>query len=112
MPLQRAVERDALTDQAFAVVDQQPQIELRPVQIRGREGLKALLQRDAGDRDGVDRIGLAALTRAPTGRRAQVGRDPQHPLAASDQKPLQATGDVPAVLKRPDPLAVKLARPP
>jgi hypothetical protein len=65
------------------VIDQQPQIQLGPVQMRGREGLKTLLQRDARDSDRVDRIGLAALTRAPTGRRAQVGRDPQHPLAAT-----------------------------
>ena len=42
MPLQRAVERDALTNKPFAVVDQQPQIELRPVQVRDREGVQAL----------------------------------------------------------------------
>ena len=89
MPLQRAVERDALTDEPFAVIDEQPQIQLGPVQVRGREGVKALLQRDPSDSERVDRIGLAALTRAPTGCRAQVGRDPQHPLAAADQKPLQ-----------------------
>jgi hypothetical protein len=37
---------------------------------------------------------------------------PQHPLAALDQKPLKRSGDVPAVLKRPHPLAVEAARPP
>src|SRR5215216_7892695 len=41
-----------------------------------------------------------------------MGRDSQHPLAAPDQKPPQRAGDVPAILKRPDPLAVKAARPP
>jgi hypothetical protein len=34
MPLQRAVERDALADEAFAVVDEQPQIELGPIEVR------------------------------------------------------------------------------
>jgi hypothetical protein len=62
MPLQRVVEPDALTDEPLAVIDQQPQIELWPVppQVRGREGLKALLQRNPGDSERVDRIGLAA----------------------------------------------------
>jgi hypothetical protein len=41
-----------------------------------------------------------------------MGWDPQHPLAALDQKPLQDRRDVPAVLKRPHPLAVEAARPP
>jgi hypothetical protein len=40
MPLQRAVERDALTDQPFAVIDQQPQVELGPIQVRDRERLQ------------------------------------------------------------------------
>ena len=67
MPLQRAVELDAVTDQPFAVIDQQPQIELGPVQVRGREGLQALLQRGAGDVERVDRSDLPrwrALLRA------------------------------------------------
>jgi len=40
-----------------------------------------------------------------------MGRDPQHPLAALDQKPLKRPGHMPAVLKRPYPLAVQAARP-
>ena len=60
----------------------------------------------------VDRIGLAALTSALASAGGQVRRDPQHPLAAADQKPLQRPRDVPAVLKRPHPLAIKAARPP
>ena len=64
MPQQRAVELDALADQPFAVIDQQPQVELGPVQVRGRERLQALLQRGAGDVERVDRIGLAALAGA------------------------------------------------
>jgi hypothetical protein len=56
VPQQRAVELDAMADQPFAVVDQQPQVELGPVQVRGREGLQALLQRGAGDVECVDRV--------------------------------------------------------
>jgi hypothetical protein len=33
MPQQRAVELDAMADQAFAMVDEQPQVELGPVQV-------------------------------------------------------------------------------
>jgi hypothetical protein len=72
MSLKGAVESDALANQAFAMIDEQPQIELGPGQVRDREAVKALLQRNAGDTERVDRVGLAALTSAPTRRRAQV----------------------------------------
>src|SRR5215218_9575973 len=112
MPQQRAVELDAMADEALAVVDEQPQVELGPVQLRGREGLQALLQRGAGDSERVDRVGLAALARALARLRRQVRRDPQHALAALDQKPLERPGDMPAVLERPHAVAVEPARPP
>jgi hypothetical protein len=111
MPQQGAVELHAMANESLAVVDEQPQIELGPLQVRGREGLQAFLQRDAGDVERVDGIRLAALTGAAARVRGQMGRDPQHPLAALDQKPLQRPRDVPAVLKRPHPLAVEAARP-
>jgi hypothetical protein len=34
MPLHRVVEPDALADQALAVIDEQPHVELGPVQLR------------------------------------------------------------------------------
>jgi hypothetical protein len=37
MPEQGAVELDALADEPLAMVDEQPQIELGPVQVRGRD---------------------------------------------------------------------------
>jgi hypothetical protein len=111
MPQQRAVELDTLADQALAVVDEQPQVQLGPIQLRGRKGLQALLQRGASDVERVDRIRLAAPASAPARLRGQVRRDPQHPLAAPDQKPLQRPGHVPAVLQRPDTLAIEAARP-
>jgi hypothetical protein len=111
MPQQRAVELDAMPDQALAVVNQEPQVELGPVQLRGREALQAFLQRGAGDVDRVDPVRLAALTGAPAALRGQVRRDPQHALAAPDQKPLQRPGDVPAILKCPHTVAAEAARP-
>jgi hypothetical protein len=102
---------DALADQPFAVVDEQPQIELGALQLRGREGFQALLQRGAGHVERVDRVRLAALARASAALRCQVRRDPQHPLAALDQKPLERPGDVPAVLKRPHAIDIDPARP-
>ena len=69
MPLQRVVERDALADQALAMVDEQPQIELGPVQLRRRQGIQAFAQRRPRDRDRVDAVGLAAPARAATRRR-------------------------------------------
>src|SRR5215218_7832295 len=111
VPEQRAVELNAMADEPFAMVDQQPQVQLRPVQERGREGLQALLQCGAGNVERVDRVRLAALACALAGLRAQVRRDPQHPLAALDQEPLQRSRDVPAILKRPHAVAVEAARP-
>jgi hypothetical protein len=64
------------------VVDQQPQIELGVVQLRGRKGLQPLLQRAAGNSERVDHVGLAALAGALARSGRQVRRDPQHPLPA------------------------------
>jgi hypothetical protein len=93
------------------MVDEQPQVELGPVQVRGRERVQALLQCGAGHVERVYRIRLAALAGAAPRLRGQVRGDPQHALPAFDEKPLQRSGDVPAVLKRPHPLAVEAARP-
>ena len=112
MPLQRVVERDALADQPLAVIDQQPQIELGPVQLRGRQRVQALAQRRPRDRDRVDAVGLPALAsaRAATSAISCVVHA-HHALAALDQKPLERARDVPAVLQRPHPLAAEAARP-
>jgi hypothetical protein len=75
VPLQRAVELDAMARESFTVVDEQPQVELGPVQVRGREGLQTLLQCGAGDVERVDRIRLAALTSAPAPMCVEVRRD-------------------------------------
>jgi hypothetical protein len=101
-----------MADEPFAVVDEQPQIELWSVQVRGREGLQALLQRGAGDVERVDRVRLSALAGALACLRGHARRDPQYALAALDQEPLQRSRDLPAILKRPHAVAVDAARPP
>jgi hypothetical protein len=45
-------------------------------------------QRDPRDADAIDRIGLPALASALASASRHVRRDPQHPLAAANQKPL------------------------
>jgi hypothetical protein len=111
MPLQRVVERDALADQPLAVIDEQPQVELAAVELCGRQRIQALPERRPGDRDRVDAVGLPAVTSVATGRRHQLRGDPQHPLAATDQKPLKGPRDMPTILDRPDPPALQAARP-
>ena len=111
MPLQRVVQRHALADQSLAVIDQQPQIQLRAVQLRGRQRVQPFAQRRPGDRDRVDAVGLPAPASAPTRVGHQPRRDPQNPLAAADQKPLKGPRDMPAVLDRPNPLAAQATRP-
>jgi len=93
------------------VVDEQPQIQLRPVQLRGRKRLQAVLQRGARDVKRVDRVRFAALAGALACLRREVRRDPQHPLAALDEKPLERPGHVPAALMRPRAVDVEPARP-
>jgi len=89
MPLQRVVERDPLAHETFAVIDEQPQVELGPVQVRCRQRVEAFAQRRPGDRKRVDAVGLSAAARLAPRRRHQRAVNPQHPLAALDQEPLQ-----------------------
>ena len=111
MPLQRVVDRDPRANEALAVIDQQPQVELGPVQVRGRQRVETFTQRGPGDRERVDAVGLAA----PAGLAPRPGHQrrvhPQNPFAALDQKPLQRARDMPAVLDRPDALVAQAARP-
>ena len=55
MPLQRVVERDALTGQPLPAIDQPPQVELGAFQLRRRQRVEAFAQRRSGDRVGRTR---------------------------------------------------------
>src|SRR4051812_37147981 len=85
MPLQRVVERNALTDEALAMVHEQPQIEFRALQLRGRQVVQAFAQRRSRDRNRVDAVGLPARAGAAPRVGHQRRRDAQDALAASDQ---------------------------
>jgi len=61
--LQRVVDRHPLTDEALAVIDQEPHVEFGPVQVRCRERVEAFAQRRSGDRERVDAVRLAAAAR-------------------------------------------------
>ena len=93
------------------MIDQQPQVEFGPVEMRGGERVQAFLQNGAGDVERVDRVGLAPLASALSLPGRQVRRDPQHPLAALDQEALQRARHVPAILQRPDQLIVEAPSP-
>ena len=60
MPLQRVVDRHALTDQALAVIDEESQVELGPIEVCGGQRVQPFTQRRPGDRERVDAVGLAA----------------------------------------------------
>jgi hypothetical protein len=111
MPLQRVVERNALADEALAMVNEQPQIEFGALQLRRRQRIQAFAQRRPRDRNRVDAVGLPAPTSAATRVGHQLRRHAQDPLATFDQKPLERARDVPAVLHRPHPFAAEPTRP-
>ena len=120
MPLQRVVERDALADQPLAVIDEQPQVELGPVQAAppaARPGLRAaplarprarrccrtcrareLPRRDAGHQ--------LASRRAPPARRARSGTAPTSPRRAGSPPaptPARRPGRAPIPQRRRSP---------
>ncbi len=80
--------------------------------MRHRERVEPFAQRGARDVQSVDVIRLAALAGAFARLGHQVGRHAQHTLPTLDQKPLKGSRHVPAILQRPDALAVDAARPP
>jgi hypothetical protein len=98
-----------LADQVLAVVDQQPQLTARAHEPgRGQVGLA---DRGARDRQRVDRVRPAPAAGRPARPGHQLRRHPHDPLAAADQKALQPTRDLAAILKRETTLAGELAGP-
>ena len=98
-------------DEVVMVVKQKANLERGPVQMCARQPLDALLQRGAGHREGVDRVGLAALARRLARAGHVLGRDPNYPLTASYQETLKPARNVAAILDRPHPLGVQATRP-
>ena len=88
-----------LADEILAVVEQEPDLARLVVEVGDRQ--VGFAKRRPGDRQGIDRIGLAelALRAARTGH--QLRRD-AIPRSAGDQLALEATADVATVLE-PEP---------
>ena len=119
MPLQRVVERDALADQPLAVIDEQPQVELGTVQLRGRQRVQAFAQRRPGDRDRVDAVGLPAPAsvaprrrpsassrragRARRGRSETAQRTPRRAGSPRSPRPARRPGRAPRPAARRSP---------
>ena len=112
LPAQVVDQPRARADQALPMIDKQPDIKLDTGQLRDRERLDSVTDRRTGDRDRIDRIGLAALPHTVTRAGCQLRRDSHHPLPARQEKPLERPRHVPAILKRPHALAAHPARPP
>ena len=107
VPEQVVVDRDAHPDEPFAVIDQQPDVELNSGQLSDWQALQTFAKRGPRDRDRVDAIRLAAIAAAAALAGSQPCRDADHALAMDEQKPLKGPRDVTAILKRPDPLATQ-----
>ena len=90
MPAQVVAQRGPLRDEPLAVIDQQPDVELRAGQPRDGQSVEAFAQRGARDRDGVDDVGFARLARRLARVDGELGCDPDDGLAAREQEPLQA----------------------
>ena len=103
VPAQPLLRPPALVDEVVAMVDQQLHLAVAllvgagPTQVR-------LPQRRPRDRERVDRVRLAARPSRPPLRDGQLRRHPHQVLADAEQLPLEPTGELAAVLDRPQPL--------
>jgi hypothetical protein len=106
MPAQPVLHARALSNEMLAMIAKQADLHCRPIQIRGRESLDAVLDDCSGDRQRVDLIGLARLTLTAPRSAHHLRWNPDDALTRRDQRLLQATRDMPAVLDRPHPIVV------
>jgi hypothetical protein len=107
MPAQPVDQPDALVHQLIAVIAQHADLVRLLIEERDRQSLDPFADRGQADRFRVDRIGLPRCPRRFARRAGQRRRDPEHPLARSEQRALEPTGDVPAILDRPYPILVE-----
>ena len=99
--------RREVADQVIASIHQQPQ--LHRDRIMHGHGQIRLTQHRACHRQGVYRIGFAALPRRGTCPAHQVRGHPNHPLPGSQQIVFQSGGHRAAVLNRPEDASAELA---
>ena len=105
MLAQPLLDAAALAHEVLAVSQHEPDLPLRARELG--HGQVRLAQRHPSHGQRVDRVGLAAPATAAPGAGHQLGRHPQHPLAAPEQMPLQRGRDPAAVLQGEGHLAPK-----
>jgi hypothetical protein len=110
VPTQTLLRTAALVDEIIAVVNQQLQLPKRLL-IRPWPAQARLAQRGPGDGERIDRIGLAAGSACAPLRRHQLRWHPHQRLAAFQQLPFEPARQLSTVLKGPQPLTAKPARP-
>ncbi len=91
------------------MVQEQAHLPLGAGQARDRE--LRLTQRGPRDRQGIDRIRLAALAAAFARTRHQLRRHAHDLLAAGEEEALERDGHMPAVLEREQALLCERTRP-
>lgn len=82
MPAQAADHAGSLLDEVLAVIDQQAHLAVSPVEASDRQ--VGLPERRAGDRERVDRVGLAGRTSRVARVGHQLRRHPEDSLAGSE----------------------------
>jgi hypothetical protein len=95
MPAQVVDQLGALRDEAFTMIDEQPDIELGAGESCDRERVKFFAQRRPRDQDRVDDVRLAALAGAAV-RTGQAGRQKVNESARRQPEDLPATPDATA----------------
>jgi hypothetical protein len=87
------------------MVDQEAQGPRERIKMRERQ--IRLAQGGAGDRQGVDRVGLAVAACRIAGVGHELGRNADDSLPSAEQIGLESPRQVPAVLDRPHPLGAE-----
>src|SRR5439155_5340252 len=101
MPAEAVLGPGALGHEVLAMVDQEADLAVGPIEGGDRE---VLAEGRPGAGQGVDRVALARLPARAAGAGHQLGRHPDDRLAGDEQVGRQALAEVAAVLERPRPL--------
>ena len=110
VPTQPLLGPSALVDEIITMIDEQLQVAKRLL-ILARTTQTGFPQRCPGDSERVDRIRLAtSAAGAPLGCH-QLRRHPHQLLADREQFPFERPGQLPAILKRPQPLTAQRRSP-
>jgi hypothetical protein len=107
VPAQPVDHPGSFADDLIAIVTEHADLDRVLVAERLREALDPVTHHGQRHCARVDRIRLSRMPRDPPRLAGHRGRDPDHPLAGSDQRRFQARGHVPAVLDRPHPFLLQ-----